>query len=67
MEDWIGLEFTAYAKSKGIKVYGWDEINVLDTEMDYVYGKYRDLGIDGIKIDYIDSDDAFSMRLEIGQ
>ncbi len=59
--DWLG-EFTAYAKSKGIKVYGWDEINVLDTEMDYVYGKYRDLGIDGIKIDYIDSDDAFSMR-----
>jgi alpha-glucosidase len=55
-------EFTAYAKSKGIKVYGWDEINVLTNEMDYVYGRYRDLGIQGIKIDYIDSDKAYAMR-----
>lgn len=55
-------EFTAYAKSKGIKVYGWDEIKVLTDEMDYVYGRYRDLGIQGIKIDYIDSDKAYAMR-----
>ena len=58
---WIS-EFTSYAESKGIKVYGWDEIGVLDREMDYVFGRYRELGIRGIKIDYIDSDDAFSMR-----
>lgn len=59
--DWLP-EFTSYAKSKGIKIYGWDEINVLTEEMDYVYGKYRDLGIQGIKIDYLDSDKAYAMR-----
>lgn len=59
--SWLS-EFTAYAKVKGIKVYGWDEINVLSDEMDYVYGRYRDLGIRGIKIDYINSDAAYAMR-----
>lgn len=59
--EWLP-EFTKYAKSKGIKVYGWDEIKVLTDEMDYVYGRYRDLGIQGIKIDYIDSDMANEMR-----
>ncbi len=59
--EWLP-EFTAYAKSKGIKIYGWDEINVLTDEMDYVYSRYRDLGIQGIKIDYIDSDLAYAMR-----
>jgi len=59
--EWLP-EFTRYARSKGIKVYGWDEIKVLTDEMDYVYGRYRDLGIQGIKIDYIDSDNANAMR-----
>lgn len=56
-------EFTAYAKSKGINVYGWDEINVLKTSegRDHVYGRYLDLGIKGIKIDYIDSDKQYAM------
>ena len=56
-------EFTAYAKSKGINVYGWDEINVLKTKegRDHVYGRYMDLGIKGIKIDYIDSDKKYAL------
>ncbi|HZK70946.1 MAG TPA: glycoside hydrolase family 97 catalytic domain-containing protein [Clostridia bacterium] len=57
-------EFTSYAISKGINVYGWDEIKVLKTQAgrDYVYGRYKDLGIKGIKIDFIDSDEAYAMR-----
>lgn len=60
--DWLP-EFTAYAKSKGINVYGWDEINVLKTPegREHIYGKYRELGIKGIKIDYIDSDRQYAM------
>jgi alpha-glucosidase len=55
--NWIS-DFIAYAKSKGIKVYGWDEMSVLRTKQDreYLFEKYRELGIKGIKIDYIDSD-----------
>ena len=61
--DWLP-EFTKYAKSKGIKVYGWDEINVLNTPegRKHVYSRYQELGIDGIKIDYIDTDEAYAMK-----
>jgi len=57
-------EFTDYARSKGVNVYGWDEIEVLKTKevRDHVYGKYRDLGIKGIKIDYINSDRLYAMQ-----
>jgi alpha-glucosidase len=59
---WLA-EFTSYAKSKGINVYGWDEINVLKTRegRDHVFGRYQDLGIRGIKMDYIDSDKQYAM------
>lgn len=60
---WIP-EITAYAHSRGIKVYGWDEIAVLadPDERAYVLDGYRRMGIDGIKIDYIDSDSRRAMR-----
>ena len=57
-------EFTDYATSKGILVYGWDEINILNTKegRDHVFGRYRDLGIKGIKIDYLNSDELSVMK-----
>lgn len=60
---WIP-ELTAYARKKGIRVYGWDEIAVLDDpdECRYVFDAYQRMGIDGIKIDYIDSDSRHAMR-----
>jgi alpha-glucosidase len=56
-------DFTAYATSKGINVYGWDEFKVLKTQegRDHVFGKYTDLGIKGIKIDFIESDKQSAM------
>jgi len=61
--DWLS-EFTGYARSKNINVYGWDEINILKTPegRDHIYGRYLDLGIQGIKIDYIDSDKQYAMQ-----
>ena len=60
---WLA-EFTAYAKSKGINIYGWDEINTLKTPegREHIFGKYLELGIKGIKIDYMDSDKQSTMR-----
>ncbi|MDR1600809.1 MAG: glycoside hydrolase family 97 catalytic domain-containing protein, partial [Tannerella sp.] len=57
-------EFTDYARSKGVNVYGWDDRKELKTkeQRDYIYGRYRDLGIKGIKIDYINSDRLDAMR-----
>ncbi len=56
-------DFTRYAYSKGVNVYGWDEINILKTPegRQHIYGKYLELGIKGIKIDYIDSDKQYAM------
>lgn len=61
--DWIP-ELTEYAKQKGIKIYGWDEIKTLDNAKgrDYVFKRYKEMGIDGIKIDYIDSDSQYAMK-----
>lgn len=59
---WIP-ELTSYAKSKGIRVYGWDEIKILDNKSgrDFVFDRYKAMGLDGIKIDYIDSDSRYAM------
>ncbi len=47
-----------YASSKGIRVYGWDERRNLDTpeKRAGIFGTYRDWGIAGIKMDFINSD-----------
>ncbi|HUX97277.1 MAG TPA: glycoside hydrolase family 97 catalytic domain-containing protein, partial [Bacteroidales bacterium] len=60
--EWLP-DFTAYSKSNNISVYGWDEINILKTQegRDKIYSRYLDLGIKGIKIDYIDSDKQYAM------
>ncbi|MDR2423485.1 MAG: glycoside hydrolase family 97 protein [Prevotellaceae bacterium] len=57
-------DFTDYARSRGVNVYGWDEIGELDTKAkrNHVYGKYRELGVKGIKIDYINSDRLYAMQ-----
>lgn len=61
--DWIP-ELTAYAHSKGIKVYGWDEIKILNNKKgrNFVFDRYKAMGVDGIKIDYIDSDAQYAMK-----
>lgn len=61
--NWIP-SLTQYAKQRGIKVYGWDEIKTLDNpiERNYVFDRYKEMGIDGIKIDYIDSDSQNAMK-----
>lgn len=53
---WI-KNVTDYAHSKKIKVYGWDERRNLDTKEKRatIFGKYKELGVEGIKIDFINS------------
>jgi len=61
--EWLP-DLTAYANSKGVNVYGWDEIEILKTAKgrEHIYGKYLELGIKGIKIDYINSDEQYAMQ-----
>ena len=53
---WIE-EVTAYARERGVQVYGWDERRNLDTpeKREFIYGKYKALGVSGIKIDFVNS------------
>ncbi|KPL14374.1 MAG: hypothetical protein AMS26_10970, partial [Bacteroides sp. SM23_62] len=57
-------EVIDYAASKGIKVYGWDERRYLDTreERDDIFSQYREWGIAGIKMDFINSDKQAAMK-----
>jgi len=52
-----------YAASKGVSVYGWDERRNLNTpeKRADIFGRYRDLGIKGIKIDFINSTNQEAM------
>ena len=53
---WV-TEVTGYANNRGVLVYGWDERRNLDTpeERAFIFGKYKELGVDGIKIDFVNS------------
>ena len=46
-----------YAHERGIAVYGWDERRNLNTpeKRAFIFGKYKELGFDGIKIDFVNS------------
>ena len=53
---WI-KEVTDYARERGVLVYGWDERRNLNTpeKRAFIFGKYKELGVDGIKIDFVNS------------
>ena len=51
-------EIIKYANSKGIEIYGWDERKFLNTpeKRADIFGTYKELGVKGIKIDFLNSD-----------
>ena len=61
IDQWLSTpwikDLTDYAHARGIQVYGWDERRNLDTpeKRAFIYSKYNELGIDGIKIDFVNS------------
>lgn len=57
-------EVIDYAASKNIKVYGWDERRYLNTreKRDDIFSRYREWGIAGIKMDFVNSDKQEAMK-----
>ncbi len=54
--NWI-KDVTDYGKQKGVYCYGWDDfknLNSPDKRKD-IFQRYNDLGIVGIKVDFVDS------------
>ena len=54
--SWI-KEVIDYARERGIMVYGWDECRNMVTpeERSFIYQKYKEWGIEGFKIDHMNS------------
>ena len=50
-------EVLRYAKEKGVKVWLWLNWPLADRHMDKVFPLYRDWGVAGVKIDYMNRDD----------
>ena len=65
---WRDIEYIPevidYAAAKNIKVYGWDERRNLDTreKRDGIFSKYREWGVAGIKMDFVNSDKQEAMK-----
>ncbi len=61
-EKWMACawipELVAYAKRKGVAVYGWDHWKNLDTpaKREHILGWLAATGFKGIKVDFLDSD-----------
>ena len=54
-----GLDFpevARYAKSKGVKLRLWMHWKGADTHMDRAFPLYREMGIEGVMVDFLDSD-----------
>ena len=65
---WVA-ELVEYARRRNVKVYGWDHWQNLDTpeKREKVLGRFQELGIEGVKIDFLESDSQqrFQFRDEV--
>ena len=61
---WI-KDVVDYGLQKGVLCYGWDDINNLNTpeKRAKIFSKYNELGIRGIKVDYVNSYTQKSRKL----
>jgi alpha-glucosidase len=61
---WI-KDVVDYGLQKGVLCYGWDDINNLNTpeKRATIFSKYNELGIRGIKVDYVNSYTQKSRKL----
>jgi len=62
---YTGVKITDYAEQKGVKLIAWIHTGHIDTEkrMNKVFGMLKDIGIKGIKVDFFDSENQWTMDL----
>ena len=46
-----------YARQRGVGIWVWAHWKSLEPRMDEVFARYRDMGIHGVKVDFMDRDD----------
>ncbi len=52
-----------YANSKGVGLWLWTVFNVLDDQLEEACKKYSDMGIKGLKVDFLDRDDQTGVEM----
>ena len=50
-------EVVEYARQRGVGIWLWAHWKALEPRMDEVFARYRDMGIKGVKVDFMDRDD----------
>ena len=64
IQDYIDLQgLVDYGKEKGVGLVIWAVANVLDDKLEEACAFYKEMGVKGFKIDFIDRDDQESMDL----
>ena len=53
----------AYAQEKGVGLWLWTVFNVLDSQLEEACKKYSDMGIKGLKVDFLDRDDQQAVEM----
>lgn len=56
-------EIISYAKDRGVGVILWAVFNVVDENLEAVCKKYSEMGVKGLKIDFLDRDDADAVQM----
>lgn len=56
-------ELVEYGKEKNVGLWLWCVFNVLDDNLEEICKKYSDLGIKGLKVDFLDRDDQEGVQM----
>jgi len=56
-------ELVAYGKSKNVDIILWTVFNVLDSQLEEACDKYKEMGVVGFKVDFLDRDDQTAVEM----
>ena len=54
---------TSYAKERGVGLWLWTVFNVLDSQLEEACKKYSEMGIKGLKVDFLDRNDQAAVEM----
>lgn len=57
------VELIAYGKERNVSIILWTVFNVLDSQLEEACSKYKDMGIVGFKVDFLDRDDQTAVEM----
>lgn len=56
-------ELIAYGKERNVNIILWTVFNVLDSQLEEACAKYKEMGVVGFKVDFLDRDDQTAVEM----